>query len=243
MNSMKTILFVLFLSLTVFLPVKESNAQVFEIKTWNGTYPKMNRSYPLTFIAFKCTLIPMPYVFVKLWPTHYYLQSGALQVIDAGQMSKEMKIGLLKIAEKFFEKSQMIKRHEETTQIKNYTERRRDISKTIFGAQFDQLPDVYQISAGFVRLYESVNKLKKLNQVSDCNWLVKTYQKEADNLLLRFVSINLFEADHGKKIEAFSQLRKELSNLMGETDYTYRKVHHYQVFNSDPNLSYCFLTN
>lgn len=241
MNSMKTILFILAILLAAILPVKESKAQVFEIKTWPGLYPEMNGSYPLTFVAFKGTLIPMPYVFVKLWPTHYYLQSGALQVIDAGQMSKEMKIGLLKIAEKFFEKSQMIKRHEETTQIKNNTERRRDISKTIFDAQFDQLPDVYQISAGFVRLYGSINKMKKLNEISDCTWLVKTYQKEADDLLLRFVSINLFEADHGKKIEAFSQVRKELSGLMGETDYTYRKVHHYQFYANDVSQSYSFL--
>jgi hypothetical protein len=126
-------------------------------------------------------------------------------------------------------------------QIKKNTERRRDISKTIFDAEFDQMPDVYLIAAGFVRLYESISKLKKLNSVDDCSWLVSAYRKQADDLLLRFVSVNLFRADHGEKIETFAGIRKELDTLMGEADYTYRKVHHYQVFSHDPGQSYNFL--
>ncbi len=240
---MRTILFALILSLAALTPVKKLKAQVFEVKTWKETYPDMKGSYPLVFIAYKGTAISLPKVFVKLWPTHYYLQSGTTQVFDGSQFSEEMSFGLQKIAEKFLEKSQMIIRHSETEEIKNNTEKRRDIAKTIFDAEFDKLPDVYQLAAGFVRLYESISKLNRLNQTSDCTWLVKMYRKEADDLLLRFVTINLFQADHGEKTEAFVQIRKELDGLMGETDYTYRKVRHYQVFSHDPGSSYCFLTN
>jgi hypothetical protein len=238
---MQKILRITLLCLSFIFSVQGLKAQAFEIKTWKSTYPEMKGSYPLTFIAFKGTLVPMPYVFVKLWPTHYYLLTDTRQVFDGSQYSTEMSIGLGKITEKFYEKAQMIKRHEETVQIKNNTKRRRDIAKTIFDAEFDQLPDVYRIAAGFVRLYESINKLKKLNSVDDCSWLVTTYRKQADDLLLRFVSVNLFQADHGEKIEAFAGIRKELDSLMGETDYTYRKVHHYQVFAHDPCQSYNFL--
>ena len=50
---MKTILFILILPLAALLPGKELKAQVFDIKPWNGTYPEMEGTYPLSFMAFK----------------------------------------------------------------------------------------------------------------------------------------------------------------------------------------------
>jgi hypothetical protein len=241
-QSMKKILLITLCGLAFFFIPGRMKAQVLEIKTWKGTYPEMNGSYPLAFIAFKGTLIPVPHEFARLWPSHYYLKPDALQVFDGAQFSIEMQVGLLKMGKKFLEKLLMVQRHDETVQIRNNAEKRRDIGKTIFDAEFDQLPDAYRIAAGFVRLYGSIDKLNKLNSVDDCTWLVTTYRKQADDLLLRFVSINLFQTDHGEKMEAFAGIRKELNNLMGETDYTYRKVHHYQVFNHDPCRSYTFLT-
>jgi hypothetical protein len=46
--------------------------------------------------------------------------------------------------------------------------------------------------------------------------------------------------DHGEKLEAFASISKELHELSGETDYTYRKVQHYQAY-ANVNQSYCFL--
>jgi hypothetical protein len=218
---MKKILLITLCGLESFFIPGRMKAQVLEIKTWKGTYPEMNGSYPLAFIAFKGTLIPVPHEFVRLWPSHYYLKPDALQVFDGAQFSIETQVGLLKMGKKFLEKLLMIQRHDETVQIRNNAEKRRDIGKTIFDAEFDQLPDAYRIAAGFVRLYGSIDKLKKLNSIDDCTWLVTIYRRQADDLLLRFVSINLFQTDHGEKIEAFAGIRKELNNLMGETDYTY----------------------
>jgi hypothetical protein len=69
------------------------------------------------------------------------------------------------------------------------------------------------------------------------------YRKEADELLARFITVNLFQTGHGKKLEAFAEIQTELNSQIGEADYTYRKVHHYLVYTNDPNLSYTFLTH
>ena len=132
----------------------------------------------------------------------------------------------------------MLKRQEETRQIRDNTEIQRDIEKKIFDANSDQLPDVYSIASGFIRLYISIDNLERL---PNCKWLKATYQKEADELLVRFISVNLFLTDHGKKLEAFSEIREELFKQIGETDYTYRKVLHLQAFNANVPQSYAFL--
>ena len=133
----------------------------------------------------------------------------------------------------------MEKRHEETTQIKSNSESQRDIEKKIFDANSDQLPDVYDIASGFVRLYVGIIRLDKLD---NCKWLRSIYQKEADELLTRFVSVNLFQTDHGKKLEAFEEIKKELDKQIGEADYTYRKVHYCRFYANNTNQSYSFLT-
>jgi hypothetical protein len=237
---MKTILFILIFPLAALLPGKELKAQVFDIKSWNGTYPEMEGTYPLSFIAFKGWLIPVPHVFIRTWPTHYYVEVGALPVSDTEGYTGMLKVNLLKIIEKLIEKAQMKSRHEETGQIKNNTEIQRDIEKKIFDANSDQLPDVYSLASGFIRLYISIDNMDKLD---NCQWLRQTYQKEADELLSRFISVNLFLTDHGKKLEAFDEIRCELNKQIGETDYTYRKVLHLQAFNNNVPQSYAFLKN
>jgi hypothetical protein len=235
---MKTILFILIFPLAALLPGKELQAQIFDIKPWDGTYPDMQGTYPLSFMAFKGWLIPVPHVFIRTWPTHYYIEVDAALVYDTEGYAGILKVNLLKIIERLIEKSQMQKRHEETTQIKNNTETQRDIEKKIFDANSDQLPDVYSIASGFIRLYVSIANMDKLD---NCKWLRQTYQKEADELLTRFISVNLFLTDHGKKLEAFDEIRCELNKQIGETDYTYRKVLHLQAFNNNVPQSYAFL--
>jgi len=235
---MKTLLFILLLPLAALLPGKELKAQIFDIKPWHGTYPDMQGTYPLSFMAFRGWLIPVPHVFIRTWPTHYYIEVDAALVYDTEEYTGMLKVNLLKIIERLIEKSQMKKRYEETTQIKSNMETQRDIEKKIFDANSDQLPDVYSIASGFIRLHLSVESLDKL---PNCKWLKQAYQKEADELLVRFISVNLFLTDHGKKLEAFSEIREELNKQIGETDYTYRKVFHLQAFNNNIPQSYTFL--
>ena len=237
---MKKFLLILAFTLAFVFAGEDLKAQLFEIKSWNGAYPKMNGTYPLSFIAFKGSLIPIPHEFIRIWPTHYYMEVVALPTYDTDEYISELKVDFLKIAAKLLEKSQMKKRHEETEQIKNNTEMERDMEKKIFDADSDQLPDVYSIASGFVRLYISINTLDKLGQGK---WLKQIYQKEADELLTRFVAINLFQTDHGKKLDAFAQIREELNHQIGETDYTYRKVHHYLFYANNTSDSYAFLKN
>ncbi len=235
---MKALLFILLLPLAALLPGKQLNAQVFEIKDWDGTYPEMNGTYPLSFIAFKGNLFPVPHEFIRLWPTHYYYEVVSMPTYDLKDYASELKVSFLRIAAKLLEKSQMKKRQEETGQIRDNTEIQRDIEKKIFDANSDQLPDVYSIAAGFIRLYISIDNMDKL---PNCKWLKLTYQKEADELLTRFITVNLFITDHGKKLEAFSEIREELNKQLGETDYTYRKVLHLQAFNANIPQSNAFL--
>lgn len=236
-DKMKTILCIVTLFLAM-LSGKDLEAQIISIKDWDGTYPEMNGKYPLTFIAFKGNIIPIPHVFVRTWPTHYYMEVIAVPTSDTEGYLGLLKVNLLKIASRLFEKSQMKKRQEETEQIKSNTEIQRDIENTIFDANSDQLPDVYSIASGFIRLYLSIGNMDKLR---NCQWLGQTYQREADELLTRFIAVNLFLTDHGKKLEAFGEIKQELSKQMGETDYTYRKVLHLQAFNNNVPQSYAFL--
>jgi hypothetical protein len=235
---MKTLLFILLLPLAALLPGKETKAQIFDIKPWNGIYPDMQGTYPLSFMAFRGWLIPVPHVFIRTWPTHYYIEVDALPVSDTEEYVGMLKTNLLKIIERLIEKSQMKKRQEETQQINDNTQVQKEIEQKIFDAQSDQLPDVYSIASGFIRLYLSIESLDKL---PNCKWLKQTYQKEADELLVRFISVNLFLTDHGRKLEAFAEIREELNKLLGETDYTYRKVLHLQAFNANIPQSYTFL--
>ena len=56
--------------------IVQLHAQAFAVKRWRGTYPRMNGSYPLSFIAFKGFLNPVPHIFFRTWPAHYYYQVG-----------------------------------------------------------------------------------------------------------------------------------------------------------------------
>ena len=67
---MKTLLFILLLPLAALLPGKELKAQIFDIKPWSGTYPDMQGTYPLSFMAFKGWLIPVPHVFILAWASY-----------------------------------------------------------------------------------------------------------------------------------------------------------------------------
>jgi hypothetical protein len=185
-------------------------------------------------------LIPVPHVFIRTWPTHYYVEVGALPVSDSKGYTDLLRINLMKIIERLIEKGQMKDRHAETTGIRDNTKTQYEIEKKIFDAESDQLPDVYSIASGFVRLYISINRLDKLD---NCSWLKQTCQREADELLTRFVSVNLFQTDHGKKLDAFSEIKTELDRQIGDIDYTYRKVHHYQFFGNNVSQSYAFLAN
>lgn len=237
---MKKLFLITALSLVFIFAGKNLKAQVFDIKSWNGNYPEMNGTYPLSFIAFKGSIIPIPHVFIRTWPTHYYMEVVAEPTYDTEDYISELKVNFLKIAAKLLEKSQMKKRQEGTEQIKSNTEMQRDMEKKIFDANSDQLPDVYNIASGFVRLYLSINRLDKLD---NCKWLKPIYQKEADELLTRFVAVNLFQSDHGKKLDALAEIQQELNHQIGETDYTYRKVHHYLFYSNNTSNSYAFLKN
>ena len=221
-------------------PVNNLNAQVFDIKSWHGDYPEMKGSYPLSFVAFKGWLIPVPHVFIRTWPTHYYVEVGALPVYDSKGYTDLLRINLMKIIERLIEKSQMKDRHDETTGIRDNTKTQYEIEKKIFDAESDQMPDVYSIASGFVRLYISINRLEKLD---NCSWLKQTCQREADELLTRFITVNLFQTGHGKKLDAFSEIKTELDRQIGDVDYTYRKVRHYQFYAHNVSQSYVFLAN
>jgi len=219
--------------------IVQLHAQAFAIKRWRGTYPQMNGSYPLTFISFKGFLNPIPHVFIRTWPTHCYFQVGAVPVTDAPNLTGSIKTGFLRIAEKTLERSQMQKRADETTQIKANNLQQRDIELRMFDARSDYLPDVYGIADQFIRLYQCINELGKQANAAA---VAQISRREADELMVRFIMVNLLQTDHGKKLEAFSDIRSELNRQIGETDYVNRKVYHFDFYSQDAGNAYAFLT-
>ena len=231
----------LLLILTIFLLIaatNKSNAQIIEIKPWHGYYPEMEGTYPLTFIAFTGWLIPIPHVFVRTWPTHYYVEVGALPVTDGGEIAGELKTGLLRIVAKAIERSQMKGRQEETEGIKVNTDFTQQISDNLFDARSDELSDIYKMAAQFIKLYQKVNKLGSLKNSAKIHSI---YEKEADQLLLQFLMVNLFQTDHGSKLDAFTKISQELWKLLGELDYTHGKLLFFNSYNIQPE-SYSFLS-
>jgi len=217
---------------------KQANAQLLNVKPWHGYYPEMNDSYPLSFVAFKGWLIPKPHVFVRTWPTHYYVELGALPVSDAEAYAGETKTGLLRIAARLLEQSKMKSRSEETTRIKSNKELEQAIEQRLFQARSDELPDIYGLANRFIRLYDKILQLEQVEQTAP---IKKILQQEADDLLLRFLMVNLLQTDHGEKLEAFAAIGKALNELNGETDYTIQKIQYYRIYAHNANQSYGFL--
>jgi len=220
--------------------IVQLHAQAFAIKRWRGTYPQMNGSYPLSFMSFKGGfIIPTPHFFVRTWPSHYYIKVGALPVTDSKNLTGSIKTGFLRIVEKILERSQMQKRSEETAQIKANNLQQRDIELKLFNSRSDYLPDVYGIANQFIRLYKSINSL---GTQANAGAIVQISRREADELVVRFIMVNLLQTDHGKKLEAFSQIRSELTRQIGEADYLNRKVYHFNFYSQDAGNAYAFLT-
>jgi hypothetical protein len=226
-------------AITTTVALQEADGQIIDIKPWHGDYPEMKGSYPLTFIAFKGGLFPTPYVFVRTWPTHYYVMAPSLPVSDGDEYASLLKTGLLKIAAKMFERSQMKGRYEATKKTRDDTQVRKDIGQKIFDARSDELPDIYGLAERFIRLYKGIDRFDGLGNSTKVK---KILQKDADGLLMRFVMANLLDSDHGQKLEAFAGIRSELDKLSGETDYTYRKIIHLNTMGEDLNTSYAFMS-
>lgn len=219
--------------------VKKSNAQLLDVKPWHGYYPEMKGSYPLSFIAFKGWLFPVPHYFVRTWPTRYYIELGALPVSDGTEYAGQTKTGLLRIASRLLERAQMKGRQDETSQIKDNTQFQKVIEAKLFNARKDELPDIYGLADQFISLYRKIENYDKLKNSSGVKHILRT---EADDLLMRFLMINLLESDHGAKLKSFAGIRSDLNQLVGETDYTYRKICHMNVFGNPSTDSYTFLT-
>lgn len=217
---------------------EKSNSQIVDIKQWSGTYPDMEGSYPLTFIAFKGSIIPIPHVFVRTWPTHYYIEAISLPVTDATEIAGEIKTGLLRIAAKMLERHQMKGRHDETVQIKDNTDFQKQIGEKIFNTRTDQLEDLYGLAQRFIKLYRKVDRIDEL---PDSDEIKKILEEEADQLLLRFLMVNLFQTGHGEKLDAFSEINTSLNKLIGEVDYSYSKINFFSNYDKELT-SYSFLT-
>ena len=236
---MKKVSYLIGLIIALSLSSISANAQLIDIKPWHGYYPEMDGDYPLSFVSFKGWLFPRPHFFVRYWPSHYYMEVGALPVSDSEGYADVTRINLMKLIEKLFEKIQMKQRQEATEGTRDNTQGQKEIEQELFDSRSDELPDIYKLAATFIKLYQSLNRLDKLD---NCSWLKNMLEKDADGLLVRFISVNLLQTDHGQKLEAFAEIYRELNRQIGDADYTYRKVHYFQYYAQEAGRSYTFLT-
>lgn len=220
--------------LLMVLCFQEVKGQFFEVKDWKGPYPQMNNSYPLLFIT-----RPGPTFFLRTWPTHYYIRLGAMPVYDALTYVGDSKDGLVRIAARVLENQQMKGRHSKTEGIKDNSKLQKEIAKKLFDARSDHLDDIYTLGERFLELYQRIEDVGALSNGRDVK---KLLQKEADDLMLQFLMVNLLKTNHGEKVDVFSQIDSGLEQLIGETDYTYNKLHFFNSYTKEP-LSYSVLTN
>ena len=232
----KIISIVLFLLLAAGI----ANGQVVAIKKWKGTYPEMNDKYPITFIAFKGFLPPTAHVFLRIWPTHYYWDISSAPTTDEAEIEGGAKNGLMRIALKLFEKRQMIGRYTETGGIKTNMDLQKEIDQKLFDSRSDYLEDNYKLAEDFVRLYTKLNQLGKIKNTSGVR---KIFEQEADELLIRFLMVNLLQTGHGEKMDAFSEIHISINKLYGEIDYCYGKVRFFNSYEQTVETqSYAFLS-
>ena len=237
-NFIKSIAVVVFILMA--FTIGKVNGQLVDVKKWTGTYPDMEDSYPLSFIAFKGNFIPIPHLFIRTWPSHYYIELISIPVTDASEITGSTKTGFLRIAAKMLERRQMKGRHLETGEIKVNTELQKEIDQKLFDSASDELSDIYGLADGFVHLYK---KLGQIGQLENATEVKQIYQKEADELLLRFLMVNFLETDHGEKMEAFAQIRSALNHLEGELDYTHEKIYFFNAAHKEAITgSYVFLS-
>ena len=227
------------ISLFVFLPAMETNAQVIAIKKWKGRYPRMNNNYPQSFIAFRGWLPPKPHLFVRISPTHYYWKVKSIPVTDSKETTEKIKTGLLRIFSKLMERSQFKGRHRETGLIKLMSEFQKQIDQKLFDSRKDQLADIYGLTEAFLELYGRMDEFKQIKHGAKVRKILK---KEANELLEQFLMVNLLETDHGQKFQAFTHIRTRLIQLFGEVDYSINKMHYFQHFGKYQNTHYAFLT-
>ena len=226
-------------ALATTVALEKANGQAIDVKSWNGEYPDMEKEYPLCFFAFKDGSLANPHFFVRTWPTHYYFDTRSSIVEDGGEYHGKFRTGIPRLVIKGLERDLMKGRYSEKEQTKDKTGLRHIIAQTRFDARSDQIADIYGLALGFVRLYA---KTGQLNELENAGPVYRTFQKEANGLLSRFVLVNLMGSDHGQKLKAFAGIRAELDRLAGETDYTYRKILHLNAMGNNMNASYAFLS-
>ncbi len=226
--------------MTLGVTINKANGQLFEVKSWTGTYPDMNGSYPLTFIAFKGEVIPIPHFFVRYYPTHNYKDQMATDAVDATEIAGKLRTDILKSIFKIMENSLMEGRFLETTGIKINTTEQKAITEKIFNARFDKLEDIWQITEGFIRLYQ---KISRFDEDTAPKEIKRIFKKETNELFIRFLLVNLMESGHAQKLDSFSEISRELTRLTGETDYTLRKIWFFQnPMGETAYNNYTFLT-
>ncbi len=232
------IIFLILLSFIV--TMDKASGQLIEVKSWTGTYPDMNGSYPLTFIAFKGEVLPIPHFFFRYYPTHNYKDQMATDVVDATEIAGKLRTDILKSIFKIMEKSLMEVRFLETTGIKINTVEQKAIAEKIFNARFDQLKDIWQITEGFIRLYQKISRFEGEDVSKE---IKRIFKNETNELFIRFLLVNLMESGHAQKLDSFSEISRELTQLTGEIDYSLRKLLFFQnPMGETVQNNYTFLT-
>lgn len=236
-SKLVSIIFIVFL---LFQSVGIVSGQAVAIKKWKGRYPQMKNKYPMSFIAFKGWLPPVPHLFVKTPFTHYYWKVTSVPVTDSKEITGKIKTGLMRLAAKFMERSQFKGRYQETGWIKMMNVFQKQIDQKLYDSRFDQLEDLYGLTESFISLYAKLDGLDHLEKGGEVKKLLK---QEANQMLEQFLMVNFLESEQGEKLQAFTDLKMSVHKFNGELDYTYNKLKFFHSFTPKQTGSYAFLTH
>lgn len=228
MNKIRKRMVWILIALTLVALVEVKAQTPFEIKSWRGQYPKMNNSYPLTFLAFKGWLPPVPHYFVRIYPTHYYFHIPSVPSYDLKTYWELIKNGTLRTVFKGIDKNALEKSMYSVAFTRNIQDEILNISNTIYGARKAFIPDLYELADVLNQLDHSIQILSN----SDCpSAILNKYKKLQLDMLSEIQMINAMNVEQGKKIKLMEHLKSEFQALSGECDYISNKLEYYQKRN------------
>lgn len=212
----------------------------FAIKKWKGRYPRMKNDYPFTFVCFKGWLPPIPHLFIRLYPSHYYYYIGALPVSDAIGYKDLMIKHTIRNVFKNIDKKALKKSMEQVGGIHFNQAGQESIEAFLRESRLVVLEDIYDVNQDFIRAREALDSIREFKEWGDVTSL---FERELNQHMESFLMISLMDAKQGDKLSAMKEIKTALKELTGTIHYSAQKIGFYQTMQRRNISHLAFLGN